>query len=258
MTKPGLDQPVDAHAINTVPRQMIADECKAICETYGYSGGVVIVISIPNGEELARRTFNPRMGIVGGLSILGTTGIVEPMSEKAVVDTFRAELSLLYEAGHRDVTLTIGNYGEDFARNTLGLSLESHVKCSNFIGETLSAAAEKGFTNACLVGHIGKLIKLGIGITNTHSNYGDGRMETLIACALEAGASLGLLHNLRNCVSTDAALMHLREEEIVEDTLLLLRDRIADTLERHIAGGLAVSLICFEGMGNEMKELFRI
>ena len=211
VTKPGLNQPVGLHAINTVPRSMIQGECEAVCGLYGYSGGLSVVISIPGGEELAGRTFNSRLGIEGGLSILGTTGIVEPMSEAAIAETFRAELSLLYEAGYRDAVLTIGNYGEAFARGILRLPLASHVKCSNFIGETLSAAAEIGFSHVLLIGHIGKLIKLGIGITNTHSSHGDGRMETLITCALEAGASLALLHQIRDCVNTDAALECLRE-----------------------------------------------
>lgn len=258
VTKPGLDQPVGAHAINTVPRRHIKKECELVCREHSYKGGLSVIISIPGGEELAKRTFNPRMGIEGGLSILGTTGIVEPMSEAAIVETIRAELSLLYEAGHRDVLLTIGNYGEAFVRDVLALSLESHVKCSNFIGETLSAAAEKGFIRALLVGHIGKLVKLGIGITNTHSSHGDGRMETLITCALEAGAPLALLHQIRDCVSTDAALECLRESGLLGGTISLLSDRIKDTLRRQVAGNLKVELICFCKMGEEMEELFSI
>ena len=258
VTKPGLDQPVGAYAINAVPRRHIREECEAVCRQCGYAGGLSVVISIPGGEEIARRTFNPRMGIEGGLSILGTTGIVEPMSETAITGTFRAELSLLYEAGHRDVVLTIGNYGESFARDTLRLSLESHVKCSNFIGETLSAAAEKGFAHALLIGHIGKLAKLGIGITNTHSGHGDGRVETLIACALEAGAPLTLLHQIRDQVSTDAMLDCLRDAGLMEKTMQPLRDRIKDTLQRHVAGNLCVNVVCFCGMGDKMEEVFSI
>ena len=258
ITKPGLDQPVGAYAINTVPRRHIRDECETICRECGYTGGLSVTISIPGGEEMAKKTFNPRMGIEGGLSVLGTTGIVEPMSEAAVIGAIRVELSLLYEAGHRDVALTIGNYGESFARDALGLSLESHVKCSNFIGEALSAAAEKGFSHALLIGHIGKLVKLGIGITNTHSAHGDGRMETLIACALEAGAPLALLHQIRDQVSADAALDHLRDAGLFEKTMLSLRARIKDTLDRHIAGNLPINVVCFCGTGGKMEEIFSI
>jgi cobalt-precorrin-5B (C1)-methyltransferase len=258
VTKPGLDRPVGAHAINSVPLRHIREECEAVCRECGYRGGLSVVISIPGGEEIAKRTFNPRLGIEGGLSVLGTTGIVEPMSEAAVAETFRAELSLLYEAGHRDVVLTVGNLGERFARDVLRLSLDAHVKCSNFIGETLSAAAEKGFARALLVGHIGKLVKLGIGVTNTHSDHGDGRMETLIACALEAGASVETLREIRDCVSTDAALECLPETELFDKTVAVLRDRVGDTLKRRVAGTLRVNVVCFCGMGETMREVFSI
>ena len=251
VTKPGLDQPVGAHAINTVPRRMIREECEAVCAKHGYSGGLSVIITIPGGEELAARTFNPRMGIEGGISILGTTGIVEPMSSAAIVETIRLELSLLYEAGHRNILFTIGNYGEAFTKDVLRLPLTAHIKCSNHIGEALSMAAEKGFKNALLVGHIGKLVKLGIGITNTHSSYGDGRMETLIYCALTAGADLALLHKIQGCVSTDAALGYLLEAELLDKTMSLLSGRIEDTLNRRVTEYLKVGFICFRGMGEK-------
>ena len=251
VTKPGLDQPVGSHAINTVPRRMIREECEAVCTEHGYRGGLSVIIAVPNGEELAARTFNPRMGIDGGISILGTTGIVEPMSDAAIVETIRAELSLLYEAGHRNVLLTIGNYGEAFTKNVLRLPIKGHIKCSNYIGEALSLAAEKGFRNVLLVGHIGKLVKLGIGITNTHSSYGDGRIETLICCALEAGADMALLHQIRGSVSTDAALDYLEEAELLDKVMSLLSKRIEDTIKRRVSEYLEVGFICFRGMGEK-------
>jgi cobalt-precorrin-5B (C1)-methyltransferase len=231
---------------------MIRDACEAVCAELGYAGGLAVIISIPGGAELAAKTFNPRLGIEGGLSVLGTTGIVEPMSEAAIVETIRAELNMLFEAGHRSVLLTIGNYGESFAREKLGLPFESHVKCSNFIGETLDAAAEKGFERVLLVGHIGKLVKLGIGITNTHSRYGDGRMETLTACALEAGAGLDTLRKINGAATTDAALDCLKDAGIFEKTMELLGQRIADTLARRTAGRLEAGFCCFSGMGEGM------
>ena len=250
VTKPGLDQPVGAYAINSAPRRFIRDECEAVCREHGYDGGLLVVISIPGGENLALRTFNPRMGIEGGLSVLGTTGIVEPMSKVAVVETIKVQMNLLYEAGRRDLLLTIGNYGEAFARDVLRLPFDSHVKCSNYIGETLSAAAEKGFLRILLIGHIGKMVKLGIGVTNTHSDNGDGRMETLITCALDAGAPLALLRKIRECVSADAALECLMEAGLMDKTMSLLRDRIDDTLRRHIASNMEIGFICFRGYGN--------
>ncbi len=254
VTKPGLNQPVGEYAINSVPRRMIREACEAVCAEQGYAGGLVVTISIPGGAELAARTFNPRLGIEGGLSVLGTTGIVEPMSEAAIVSTIRAELSLLYEAGNRDVTLTVGNYGESFARDVLRLPLASHVKCSNFIGDTLCAAAEKGFQSALLVGHIGKLVKLGIGIINTHSRNGDGRMETLAACALTAGASLDALRRINAAATTDAAVDVLRAEGLFQRTADLLASRIRDTFARLTP--MPTRFCCFCGLGGAERVYF--
>ena len=166
VTKPGLDQPMGAAAINSVPRRMITDAVKEVCDELGYSGGLSVVISVPGGEEIARRTFNPMLGIEGGISILGTSGIVEPMSEQAMIDTI--ELNLRQAAalepgsgGAKRLILTPGSYGESYLHairlDALGVPV---VKCSNFIGEALDAAAIQGFSEVLLVGHVGKLVKL--------------------------------------------------------------------------------------------------
>ena len=150
--------------------------------------GVDVVISVPEGEALAQKTFNPRLGIVGGISILGTSGIVEPMSEEALVDSIRLEIRQRKALGDQRLILAPGNYGTDFLRDTFGVGEERIVKVSNYIGKALDAAVEVGFTEVLLAGHIGKLIKLSGGIMNTHSREGDGRAELMAACALRAGA----------------------------------------------------------------------
>lgn len=245
VTKPGLDQPVGSAAINSTPRRMIAGECQAVCAELGYDGGLEVVISVPGGEALAQKTFNPRVGILGGISILGTSGMVEPMSEKAWADSMRVEMRQLFAEGRRDLLITVGNFAAGFARNVLGLSLDSQVKCQNFIGEALAAASEAGFERALLVGHLGKLVKLGIGIVSTHSSHGDGRMETLVFCALEAGASLELLRGIAGCVSTDAGLVLLREAGLLEAVMDILRVRIEATMRRHSAEALETGFVCF-------------
>lgn len=249
VTKPGLDQPVGEAAINSGPRKMIQRECQAVCAEGAYTGGLLVRISIPGGAEVAARTFNPRVGITGGISVLGTSGIVEPMSEKAYADTIRVELNQIRSADtphKREVIFTIGNMGEAFVRDTLGLSLEAHVKCSNFIGEALASAAELGFKRILLVGHIGKLVKLGMGMVNTHSSQGDARIETLICCALEAGASLALLHAIQDCVTTDAALEVLRQGSLLPQTMHILGKRIDATLRRHLPPEMERAFICFD------------
>lgn len=245
VTKPGLDQPVGAAAINSVPRRMISEEIEAACQQCGYAGGLAVTLSIPGGAALAQRTFNPRMGIEGGLSIIGTTGIVTPMSSQALVDTIRLELRQLATHGIRDVLLTPGNYGEAFARDVLGLSLDAHISCANFIGDAIDAALEEGFTRLLLVGHIGKLVKLGIGVTNTHSSHGDGRIETLIVCALEAGADLPLLHEIMGCVSADAALALLNNAGLLRQTMRILGIRIDECLRRRVPDGIDIGYVCF-------------
>ncbi|MHC6202042.1 cobalt-precorrin-5B (C(1))-methyltransferase CbiD [Breznakiellaceae bacterium SP9] len=245
VTKPGLDQPVGNAAINSTPRRMITAECQAVSAQAGYTGGLSVLISIPSGAELARKTFNPRVGIIGGISILGTTGIVEPMSEKAWADSLRLEMRQLGMEGHRDVLITVGNFAADFARDALGLSLAPQVKCQNFIGEALVVASELGFKRLLLVGHMGKLVKLGIGIVSTHSSHGDGRIETLCFCALKAGASLELLRDISDCVSTDAVLLLLRDAGILAPVMDILRSRIEVTMKRHCAESLETGFVCF-------------
>jgi cobalt-precorrin-5B (C1)-methyltransferase len=245
VTKPGLDQPVGNAAINSTPRRMITAECRTVCAELGYDGGLEVVISVPGGEDLALKTFNPRVGILGGISILGTTGMVEPMSEKAWADSMRVELRQLFAEGRREALITVGNFAAGFARNTLGLSLDTQVKCQNFIGEALAAASETGFERVLLVGHLGKLVKLGIGIVSVHSSHGDGRMETLVFCAMEAGAPLELLRGIAGCVSTDAALVLLREAGLLAATMDILRVRIEATMKRHAAETLETGFVCF-------------
>ena len=194
VTKPGLDQPVGAAAINRVPRQMIAEAVQTELDAAGWGGGAEVIVSIPGGAERAGRTFNPLLGIEGGLSVLGTSGVVEPMSEEAIVATIEVELRQAAHASPRGrLILTPGNYGADYlAARGLDRLGAPVVRCSNFIGEALDMAAAERFRQVLLVGHIGKLVKLAGGIMNTHSRMADCRTELFCAHAAAAGASAGL------------------------------------------------------------------
>lgn len=205
VTKPGLDQPVGNAAINSVPRQMIEKEVREVMESLDYKGSLSVIISIPGGEMIAQKTFNQRLGIEGGLSILGTTGIVEPMSNQALLDTIRVELKQRKALSQERLVISPGNYGLDFMKETFGYDLDKAVKCSNYIGETLEMIAEIGFKEVILCGHIGKLIKLSGGIMNTHSREADCRMELMAAAGIRAGISIDILKQILECVSTDAA-----------------------------------------------------
>ena len=172
VTAKGLEQEPGSYAINRVPRRMIREAVEEVMEIHGYEGGLLVTISAPEGEALAARTFNPHIGIEGGISILGTSGIVEPMSEQALVDTIALELSMQAAAGRSCCMMTPGNYGMQFLSGVLQLDPGLAVKCSNFIGDTIDMAPAYGMKGLLLVGHLGKLVKLGAGIMNTHSRWG--------------------------------------------------------------------------------------
>jgi cobalt-precorrin-5B (C1)-methyltransferase len=245
VTKPGLDQPVGNAAINSVPRKMIRSAVDEITKQFHYTGGLKIIISVPGGMAIGNKTLNPHIGIVGGISILGTTGIVEPMSAKALVDSTRLELKMLKTAGVDDLLLTIGNYGMRFAQNHLNLDLQYKIKCSNFIGETLDAAIELGFQRVLIIGHIGKMVKLGAGIMNTHSSNGDARLEIMTACALRAGADMDTLRAVIDCATTDAALEVLAAVGILDRTMTILSQRIEYYLQKRIGNYMEFGALVF-------------
>ena len=262
VTKPGLDQPVGAAAINRVPRQMIEEQVRRVCGELGYSGGMEVTVSIPGGEEAARKTFNPMLGIEGGLSILGTSGIVEPMSEQAMIDTIAVQQRQAAASGARALILTPGNYGGDFLRET-GLDRKGVpvVKCSNFIGEALDIAAAEGFEQVLLVGHIGKLSKLAGGIMNTHSRYADCRTELFCAHGAVCGAGPGLCRRLMDAATTDACIELLDGAGLRGAVMDSLLDAIGRHLERRAAGAYQVGAVVFSnvygllGMTEGAKEM---
>ena len=245
VTKAGLDRPVGDAAINTVPRRMISGAVAEIAEKYGYSGGFEVTVSIPQGVELAKKTFNPRMGIEGGISVIGTSGIVEPMSNSAVIETIRAEANMRRAAGQRNMLLTIGNYSEDFVQRELPFSLERSVTCSNFIGDAIDIGMELGFESILIVGHIGKLVKLGAGIMNTHSSWADGRMDVLVTCGVLAGADTDTLKRLPECATADAAMDILDEGGYLEKTAEILSQRIDSYLRARVKDSIPIAALAF-------------
>lgn len=249
VTKPGLEQPVGAAAINKVPRQMIRENLEAVCEQYHYHGKLSVVISIPSGVELAAKTFNPRLGIVGGISVLGTSGIVEPMSEQALIDTIRVEMRQKLANGMEYLLVVPGNYGIDFLdQYGHGLQLEDAVKCSNFVGEALDAAVEFGAKGVLLVGHIGKFVKLAGGIMNTHSHNADARMELLTVHAALLGAPVELLQKMMECVTTDDALKYLKEADLMEPVMERIMEKMEFYVNQRAQHQLELGVITFSNV----------
>ena len=247
VTKPGLDQPVGAAAINRVPRQMIAEAVQTELDAAGWGGGTEVIVSIPGGAERAGRTFNPLLGIEGGLSVLGTSGVVEPMSEEAIVATIEVELRQAAHASPRGrLILTPGNYGADYlAARGLDRLGAPVVRCSNFIGEALDMAAAERFRQVLLVGHIGKLVKLAGGIMNTHSRMADCRTELFCAHAAAAGASAGLCRALLAAPTTDACVELLDREKLRAPVLASLTEAAQSHIERRAAGAFRAGVALF-------------
>ncbi len=245
VTRPGLDQPVGNAAINSVPRMMIRDEVIQIMDLFDHEGALNVEISVPGGEEIALKTFNPRLGIEGGISIIGTTGIVEPMSTKALLDTIRVELNQLKELGATVAVISPGNYGLDFMRDTYDFDLDRAVKCSNFIGDTIDMASELGFEKMLLCGHIGKLIKVSGGIMNTHSKEGDCRMELMAAAAARCGAENEVLNKILDCVATEEAIEILVKENIKDKCFEYITDKIYFYLNKRSADKMKVECMVY-------------
>ncbi len=245
ITRPGLDQPVGEAAINSVPREMITREVTEVLDMLDCSDVVTVTISVPEGEKLAEHTFNPRLGIEGGISIIGTSGVVEPMSRQAILDTIKVELRQKKAEGHDIAFISPGNYGLDFMKETYDVDLDRSVKCSNFIGETIDMICELGFSGMLLTGHIGKLVKVAGGIMNTHSREADCRMEIIAAAAVREGADAETLKRILDCLTTEEAYSILYEAGIAEKVSQRIMDRIMYNLDRRAGGKLCIGCIVY-------------
>ena len=254
VTKPGLDQPVGAAAINHVPRQMITEALLKEAETAGYSGGFAVVIRIEGGEDAAKRTFNPHLGVVGGLSVLGTSGIVEPMSQQALLDSLQLEIHQAALQSRR-LILVPGNYGLDYlAAHYPELHEIPIVKISNFIGEALDMAAAEQFGEVLLVGHVGKLVKLAGGIMNTHSKQADCRTELFCAHAALCGADTATCRALMDAATTDACLDILDAAGLKTTVMASLLQAVQLHLDRRAAGAFTVGAVLFSNQSGPLGQ----
>lgn len=274
VTKPGLEQAVGQSAINRVPRQMIFDAVQQVLEDFGEEACTtcyLITISVPAGAELAQRTFNPMLGIEGGISILGTTGIVEPMSEAAIVATIETSIRQVLamedaavsevdeaagwpraSASHEDQAVSAdsgrkkdgdigrrarrilavpGNYGQRYVEQQLGLRGVPVVEVSNYIGEAIDLAVSYGATDFLLVGNVGKLVKLAAGIMNTHSRVADGRWEIFAAHLALCGGTRAQVAAMREATTTEEMLTRLEEMGLRAQVM----DSIMGEIEAHMA-----------------------
>ena len=254
VTRPGLDQPVGNAAINHVPREMIEKEVREVAALADFSGMLSVVISVPGGEEIAKKTYNPRLGIVGGISIIGTTGIVEPMSTQAILDTIKVELRQRKAMGFDYAAVAPGNYGREYMLSAWGYDIDRSIKCSNYIGAAIDMAAELGFKRLLLTGHIGKLIKVSGGIMNTHSKEGDCRMELMAAAALKEGADTETLLAVLDCAVTEEAIGYLEKAGIRDRVMDRIMSRIMYYLEKRADGRMEIDCVMYSKEYGELAE----
>lgn len=254
VTRPGLSCPVGMPAINPVPRRMIFQQVEEILrKDNGFNPvSMLIEISIPDGVELAEKTFNPKLGIEGGISVLGTSGIVSPMSEQALLDTIRLEIHQKMVLGGRDTRLIFapGNYGMDFLEQRLHICLEHGVKTSNFIADSIEIAAEEGVKEILFAGHLGKLIKVANKSRNTHSKYGDGRMETLarltqISMEERKMEDEGVLNRILFSNTTEEVLGILVERGLAQGVMDLAARLIRNQMELWSGGKIRIEVVTF-------------
>ena len=245
VTKEGLSCAVGEAAINPIPRQMIIEALLGVALRYKYKGGFSVVISAENGEEIAKKTFNPRLGVVDGISILGTSGIVEPMSEKALIDTIHLEINSKTVSNGEYLLISPGNYGRDFALREFGLDIELGVKCSNFIGETIDYAVYKKVKNILLIGHAGKLCKIAGGIMNTHSRVADCRCEIFAAHAALAGASQEQIKQIMEAITTEEISNLLQKFGLSSQVFESILKKIQYHLNQRAAFNCKIEVIMF-------------
>ena len=185
------------------------------------------------------------------------------MSEKALVDTIKTEMKARRANGDTHLLAFFGNYGVDFGRDTLHLDVERRVTCSNYVGDMLDYAVYCGFTDVLLIGHAGKLIKLALGIMNTHSRYADGRTEFMALQAIFAGASVETAKRIYASRTTDEAIAILKEAQVLEPVMQAATERIEYYMEQRVHGELRCGAILFSntygvlGETSHVPELIR-
>ncbi|MFI3238319.1 MAG: cobalt-precorrin-5B (C(1))-methyltransferase CbiD [Lachnospiraceae bacterium] len=240
VTVKGLDQPLGSAAINSTPRAMITSELQKLAEITHYPGGFLVEISVPEGEGIAKKTFNEHIGIVGGISILGTTGIVEPQSVKALVDSIEVEFKMWKENGVKDIIISPGNYSDQFLATEPMLTQVQNIKCSNYIGECLDFANIYGYETVLVVGHIGKMVKLAAGIMNTHSREADGRIHVFASYAALCGASQEIIKEIMASKTTDACIEILEVVQLKDMVITCIIESAQEYLQRRYHGTIGI------------------
>ena len=250
VTQKGLGLPIGEAAINKTPQAMITSEVSKVVG----DRGIEIMIYAPEGEEIAKQTFNPRLGIEGGISIIGTTGIVEPMSDEGWKRSLSIELEMKKAQGLEQIILVPGNHGERFVKDQLEIDERYVTRMSNFVGYMLMECKRIGYKKILLAGHLGKFIKLAAGIFHTHSKVADARSEIMVANLALMGASRKVLEKVACCSTTEAAL-DIIEQEGLQEVYALLAQKCKERCQMHLNdASIQVEVILFSMSGEELSR----
>lgn len=241
VTKRGLPVPVGEPAINPAPRAMLLENLSVLLPE---GWGIRVILSIPGGKEVAKKTFNPRLGIEGGLSILGTRGVVMPMSEEALQETIRSEISVRVAEGCRRLCFVPGNYGEMVARGR-GIPDGATIKIGNFVGRSLDQAESVGAEGILLLGQVGKMLKIAGGSWHTHSAHSDGRRETLAAVAALEGADRRTVQRILEANTADDAARDLLALPLGKRVLEHCARRICDAVRQRYPRIVLIGAVLF-------------
>ena len=256
-TKPGLSLAVGEPAINLGPRQLVYNSVRDIVG----DKPCMVRVDIPAGRELAAKTLNPVLGIEGGISVIGTTGVLCPMSEEAFKNSLIPQIEVAKAAGFTTQIFVPGKIGERIA-SSWGLPKEAIVQTSNFIGFMLEAAADRGLEKILLFGHIGKLAKVAAGVFHTHNRVGDARLEVLAAYSASMGMPAEGVRRILQAVTTEEALPVI-EEYGLASVYEVIAARASYRAERFLFNRLQVGTVLVTlqgkllGMDDKAREIGR-
>ncbi|MDR0460369.1 MAG: cobalt-precorrin-5B (C(1))-methyltransferase CbiD [Nitrososphaerota archaeon] len=240
VTKPGLQIPIGEGAINPVPRVMITE---AVKEVLPEDKGAEIIISAPEGANIAKKTTNAKLGVKGGVSILGTTGVVKPLSLEACRRSLVPQIDVAIARGYKKIVFVPGNIGEKIAKENFKVPEDAIVQTGDFVGYMLDKAVEKDVKEIIFIGHSGKMVKLAANIFNTHHKTGDARNEVIAAYAGAVGASTQIINQLLVANTSDEASEILRLTNILEKTYNSIATRVNQRVSDRVDNKIKISIV---------------
>lgn len=255
VTKPGLGLELNKAAINPVPKKMINENLREIKNKYNFSKGIRIIISVPRGKELGPKTDNPRIGILNGISILGTSGIVIPFSTASYAASIRQNLDVAIAMGNDIVVLTTGGRSEDFAKKIVDLPEHCFVQMGDFSGYTIQQCARKAIKKAYVVGFIGKLAKMAAGVKQTHVKGSKVDMNFLADLARKCNADETTIENIKKANTA----RHVSEIIIQNNVKGFFEEICNETykhMRKHSEEKVPLDVILFDFDGNILARKF--